>query len=195
MRLLFTFLGGTQFSFNGIGDSPVWRMVFGGAGREMRAGTPYGGSGVPTRPGWSRAPQYSRVKKSGSGDPPGSIAAFPVCFLSCFPLFCLSLLRGLSCPIALTIASSPNGSPQGGALQTFLQKQKARAARLAPQPAPDWLAARGVVPRFFARSPLAGDHPRSGEQLETVLAKKRPGWSGGYSRRSVFIVHHASSGI
>ena len=96
-------------------------------------------------------------------------ARFLVALLTCRPVTCVRALNlgGPSGPIVPTNDSSPNGSPQRGALQTFLQTWKSGSSSLAPQPAPRTPLAYGARnrPTLLPEVRLRGITHKSGEQL------------------------------
>ena len=75
-------------------------------------------------------------------------------------------MEGPPAPIVPTSAFLPREEQQGGALQTFLQRQKNREQFACAAASALLALALGTVPLFCLKSPLAGDHPQSGEQLE-----------------------------
>ena len=91
---------------------------------------------------------------------------------------------GPSCPIVSTSDSSPNGSTQEGALQTFLQRRKNGSSSLVPRPAPYWLW-HSKPSRCFALKSACGGSPTKRRATRTVLAKQRSCWSGGHSNQSL----------
>ena len=91
---------------------------------------------------------------------------------------------GPSCPIVSTSDSSPNGSTQEGALQTFLQRRKNGSSSLVPRPAPYWLW-HSEPSRSLALKSAHGGSPTKRRATRTVLAKQRSCWSGGHSNQSL----------
>ena len=100
-------------------------------------------------------------------------ARFLVALLTCRPVTCVRALNlgGPSGPIVPTNDSSPNGSPQRGALQTFLQTWKSGSSSLAPQPAPRWLMVPGTVPLSCLKSACGGS-PTKAESNSHCLGRE-----------------------
>ena len=81
-------------------------------------------------------------------------------------------MEGPAAPIASTNDSSPNGSPQGGALQTFLQKRKKRAQfACAAASAPLAYGARNRPALFYLKSACWGS-PTKAESNSHCLGRE-----------------------
>ena len=101
---------------------------------------------------------------------------------------------GPSCPIVSTSDSSPNGSTQEGALQTFLQRRKNGSSSLVPRPAPYWLWHSKPSRSFASKVRLRGiTHKAESNsnclgQATVVLVR----WT--FQPVAALIVRHVSSG-